>query len=580
MVINKQENLSDNKIAKEFLKTFEDIAQKVVDRESQSFLKQSPAKVIGYEKKDDIVYVTFIDDANANCYTYRNCTGANLNVDDIVNIIYTKNRAKGTLINKLGENDLSDDCIGEWSDKGKNSVVIINTDKPNTIDGDNGFCAGKGNRIKSDDCFCIGVDNTIENYTSNSICIGCNNYINNGSERDDIQGHDGCIIGGKNNKLFGSGDFIGGGLSNTTSKSCSAVMGGCGNKVSADYGYIGGGYRNIIKESPYSSITGGYDNEIDYWTSYGILAHRYNHIGSGHANKIKASDYSAIIGGKSNRLSFTESTIVLGGDGLTNQNLLLNLNGNYFSRHLVMCGSYNKNFANTQQLFEIGNGISDNSRSNAFRVTNDGNIYAGAAVNSTGADFAEMREWSDGNPNSEDRRGLFVVYDDSIDYKIGEYAKIRIANENDDLDDVLGIISSNPTVVGNTASETWQGMWQRDIFGNVITEEKYFSAETNEIENPETGEKEAVVVIPEHTETVPVVNPMYDGTKEYIGRKDRPEWGVVGMLGMVVTVDDGSCKMLKYCKVGQDGKATHSENKTRFRVVARLDETHIAVEIR
>ena len=245
-----------------------------------------------------------------------------------------------------------------------------------------------------------------------------------------------------------------------------------------------------------------------------------------------------------------------------------------------MCGSYNKNFPNMRQLFEIGNGISDDSRSNAFRVTSDGNIYAGAAVNSTGADFAEMREWSDGNPNNEDRRGLFVVYDDSIDYKIGEYAKIRIANENDDLDNVLGIVSSNPTVVGNTASETWQGMWQRDIFGNVITEEKHFPAETKETENPETGEKETVIVIPEHTEIVPVVNPMYDGTKEYKGRKDRPEWGVVGMLGMVVTVDDGSCKMLSYCKVAQDGKATHSENKTRFRVVARLDETHIAVEIK
>ena len=191
-----------------------------------------------------------------------------------------------------------------------------------------------------------------------------------------------------------------------------------------------------------------------------------------------------------------------------------------------------------------------------------------------------MREWSDGNPNNEDRRGLFVKYDDSIDYAVGEYAKIRIANANDDMDDIIGIVSSNPTVVGNTASEIWQGMYLRDIFGNVLTQEVIVPAVVDEIENPETKEITIEEIIPEHTEMQPIINPDYDTTKTYISRENRKEWATVGMLGMIITVDDGSCKMLKYCKVGQNGIATHSDTKTKFKVVARLDDTHIAVHIK
>lgn len=654
--------------------------------------------------------------------------------------------------------DKESDCIGEWSDKGKNSAVIINTDKPNTIEGDNGFCAGRGNTIKGDYNFGGGGSNKINgnyNFFVGSSTVNGNYNISGGissviNGAHNISGGWLCNIDGSYNLFSGVGA--------TNAKVTGNYNTSLGDRCSIDgnFNFCGGqlckiehnseklakpkynfcyGYRNSIKSSNHHSTGSaivGYSNEI-YDSAYSFIlgnnskiknidgernyilgsegiigsdeseqkrwaldcfilgdnltirdGHKCVLIG-GNNNKISTTEndddaynyidydthvkYCAVLGGNKNRVnSAALNSVIIGGEynimradnssilsghrnaahgwdscivgGYNNTTIYQNavtigghdnhsgynsvliggayntsvtnagggnaiisgyynrtidkdglypgsgviLSGHYCtleeSHSLVTCGDYNRIVNISDDRFSVGNGGNEDSRSNAFRVTSDGNIYAGAAVNSTGADFAEMREWSDGNPNNEDRRGLFVVYDDSIDYKIGEYAKIRIANENDDLDDVLGIISSNPTVVGNTASETWQGMWQRDIFGNVITEEKHFPAETKETENPETGEKETVVVIPEHTEIVPVVNPMYDGTKEYKGRKDRPEWGVVGMLGMVVTVDDGSCKMLSYCKVGQDGKATHSENKTRFRVVARLDETHIAVEIK
>lgn len=525
MAINKQENLSDNKIAKELLKTFEDIAQKVVDRESQSFLKQSPAKVIGYEKKDDIVYVTFIDDANANCYTYRNCTGASLNVDDIVNIIYTKNRAKGTLINKLGENDLSDDCIGRRGE-GEGSVVI----------GDE----KAGNQAT-------------KKYS---------------------------WAGGYYNSANGDYSFVGGGRGNVAQNHCSTVVGGEGNNCASFFGFIGAGYGNKTS-GDYTAICGGSGNEIHNGT--------YSFIGGGNGDYIYGSN-NAILSGSSNRMEKAFCSSILGGvahtithtdsTGSTVCATILGGEGCSVNRYAQIAGgTYNAEFGDNDR-FIIGNGTGRSYKSNAFRINSFGDVYAGNSLNGTGADFAEMREWSDGNPNSEDRRGLFVVYDDNIQYGIGDYAKIRIANENDLLDDVIGIVSSTPTVVGNTASEIWQGMYQKDIFGSILTHEVIVPAKTVEEKDDETGEITTKVIIEEHTEIQPIINPNYDSNEKYISREHRKEWAKVGMLGMIVTVDDGTCQMLKYCKVGENGNATYSDEKTKFKVVARLDDTHIAVEIK
>ena len=53
----------------------------------------------------------------------------------------------------------------------------------------------------------------------------------------------------------------------------------------------------------------------------------------------------------------------------------------------------------------------------------------------------------------------------------------------------------------------------------------------------------------------------------------------VGMMGKLVAVDDGTCQVNGWCTVGQGGKATHSDARTRYRVMARLDETHVRVLI-
>lgn len=210
-------------------------------------------------------------------------------------------------------------------------------------------------------------------------------------------------------------------------------------------------------------------------------------------------------------------------------------------------------------VFEIGNGTSESSRSNAFRVATNGTVYGAGAYNSSGADYAEMFEWLDGNPDGEDRRGLFVTLD-------GE--KIRIAGPDDAY--ILGVVSADPAILGDSYfGDNWHGMYLRDVFGQLLTETVHVEETVDET----TGE-----TIPAHDEERHVLNPDWDHEQSYIAREDRTEWAPVGMLGKLIVTDDGSCTVNGYCKAGANGTATAAESG--YRVLARIDQTHIRALIR
>ena len=180
-----------------------------------------------------------------------------------------------------------------------------------------------------------------------------------------------------------------------------------------------------------------------------------------------------------------------------------------------------------------------------------------------------MFKWLDDNPQKEERTGLFVTLD-------GE--EIRIATPDDDF--ILGIVSACPSVIGDVYNDQWKNMFLRDIFDREITQEIDVPEQTTEIADPENPEKTITQVICEaYKEIVPILNPEYDNTQKYIPRSERPEWEVVGLLGKLVAVDDGTCKVNGWCKVGKGGVATKSEKRTQFRVMSRLDKNHIRVLI-
>ena len=215
----------------------------------------------------------------------------------------------------------------------------------------------------------------------------------------------------------------------------------------------------------------------------------------------------------------------------------------------------------TESAFIIGNGTSS-SRSNAFRVQFDGAVYGKGSYNSSGADYAEYFEWADGNPDKEDRRGLFVTLDGD---------RIRIATDKDGY--ILGIVSPNPSVVGNSPDE-WQGRFLKDEWGSYIKE-----TVTETVKKPVPGKPEEEWETEERQVESYVVNPEFsEEHDEYVPRSERAEWAAVGMLGVLVTRDDGTCRPNGYCKVGADGRATASE--TGYRVLKRVSGTLVKVLFR
>ena len=138
-----------------------------------------------------------------------------------------------------------------------------------------------------------------------------------------------------------------------------------------------------------------------------------------------------------------------------------------------------------------------------FNLRGDGNGLCDGAWTGGGADYAEYFEWSDGNLNAEDRRGISVVLD-------GDKIREAVAGE-----DPIGVISGNPSIVGDAAWNKWSGKYLRDEFGTYI------------LEDYEVTDDDGNTVVQQRRK----LNPAYDPDVEYIPREQRPEWDCVGLMG-------------------------------------------------
>ena len=223
--------------------------------------------------------------------------------------------------------------------------------------------------------------------------------------------------------------------------------------------------------------------------------------------------------------------------------------GNHVTVATASCaafGAYN-GYGFSGPYLILGNGTSS-ARANAFRAAAAG-VYSSGSYHSSGADYAEYFEWMDENTDNEDRRGRFVRLD-------GE--KILLAESIDD--DILGIVSGNPSVVGDSYEDQWQGQYLTDIYGELLTEDY----------TDEDGT----------TRKVWVLNPDYNPDKPYVPRSERREWSAVGMMGKLIVIDDGTCRPNDYCIPTTGGIATRSEGRVGYRVLSRIDDTHIKVLIK
>ena len=214
-------------------------------------------------------------------------------------------------------------------------------------------------------------------------------------------------------------------------------------------------------------------------------------------------------------------------------------------------------YETTSGVFIVGNGYADDNRSNAFKVTFEGNTYTAGTLTQNGADYAEMMEWADGNPNNEDRVGKFVVVEND---------KMRIANSQD-TKELMGVVSAFPTVLGDSFEEYWHGKYVTDAYGRIQYETVTIPAYT------EAGKE-----FPAREETRPIISPNYDPTQTYIPREQRKEFGKFAMLGKLVVEDDGTCEVGGYCYPDDNGIAT--KRYDGFYVMARVDQNHVKIFVR
>ena len=142
-------------------------------------------------------------------------------------------------------------------------------------------------------------------------------------------------------------------------------------------------------------------------------------------------------------------------------------------------------------VYDLLAGYSSGASDAEFRARGDGNTFCDGAFTGGGADYAEYFEWSDSNHDKEDRRGISVVLDGD---------KIREAQTGED---PIGVISGNPSVVGDAAWNKWSGKYLRDEFGSYLLDEN--------------GDRQ--------------LNSAFDPDAEYIPREQRPEWDCVGLMG-------------------------------------------------
>lgn len=437
---------------------------------------------------------------------------------------------------------------GVYSIEGSPEANVINS-----ADADSKACHIEGcqNAVtNSHTCHVEGWGNTVS--SSKACHVGCkSNSVSNAyatcvaGAGNKVQGGASCAVFGQNNQSNGTANLISG-SSNVVSGSGSAVF-GSNNTLDGTWGLLAGVGNKTLDRA------GGFA-----FGQYNTLSG--NSVAMGDSNTV-SSNWSCAIG-QSNTVSGTWSCAI-GSSNIASGDFACavgsQLDATY---HQFVIGMGNKKsgvaheWSSPNDDFIIGNG-SSSARSNAFRINSNGAAFGRSAFNTSGADYAEMFEWSDGNPDNEDRRGRFVTLNGD---------KICLADENEPY--ILGIISSvhSASVVGNNADDQWSKMHVTDMWGEM---------QRHEVEYPAELDEDGNIIREAHTEYELVINPNYDPSQEYIPRANRPEWDCVGLLGQLVAVDDGTCVVNGYCKPSDGGIATASE--TGYRVLRRIDYTHIKI---
>lgn len=401
---------------------------------------------------------------------------------------------------------------------------------------------GNNNYINEDD---TTGSNTQRSY--NVLLNGANNFIN---------GRSNVVLGGSNqsvgnyNYMKGSSNFTQKNPPNTSI----TTKGPQFNTLIGNNNYIIGGPKT------YFNYLGGFDNNIIN-TSGNYTKHNFL---KGDTNKINGdnSNYNFLMG-TFIQIPVARKFIFGFGKGQSGSRLEPKTSGAGGSvGYQFFLGSYN-----TRKV-RINFGSSPNA------------YITGGAWQSGTADFGEYFEWKDQNVKSEERTGFFVEIIDG---------KICIARS----ENVIGIISKTTAFIGDSSQDYWPKMYLTDEWGGVLKEkfDKYNLTEENEkgekkikdvyfdqsgfcyseLPNQKNRETLKLNIIKEQCKFIEkvdinVLNPDYNPENEYVSRKERPEWDIVGFLGKIRV---RTVEQITGNAVDVDVKTGMAKNGTKYPVMQK-----------
>ena len=503
------------------------------------------------------------------------------------------NNVTGAISAAIGqENEVTGACslaIGRWNKSTQYSSMFIGADNKEVNSSGYSYAFGEGNKFgfKEGDYFSSGSSSASEAYGSfaigkynyvgrSSVAIGENNYVKDYSStfgRNCVAYDYSVAVGDYAQALSNKAVAIGIGA-NANSNNDGYYPAAFGYYSRAEAGYtLAMGASTYARKQRATGIGGG-DAKEEESVALGYCAYAHSKCSAALTPHTYATGENAVCIGYGATTN-AKNAIAIGcgtridetGEGVTAM-------GHFNDTAVTGCST-----GTTGTALVIGNGTSDDARSNACRITFAGAVIGKAAYQSSGADYAEYFEWLDGNIDNEDRRGYFVTMDGS---------KIKKAKEGDY---ILGIVSAYPAVIGNNDME-WSGKFLLDEFGDPIkkvqktiikehelNEDVHFTDEEMQTLSDEERKQREMKEIKREIETEYfVLNPDYDPNKKYIHRADRPEWDTIGMLGVLTVHDDGSCQVNGFCKCNNDGKATACERGfDTYRVIERVNDYLIKI---
>ena len=321
--------------------------------------------------------------------------------------------------------------------------------------------------------------------------------------------------------IWGNSIYVGASSAGDTVDESMIVGQALRSKGEVKYSFVGGTINDL--NNSYGSIIVGSSNKIGTYNSY------Y----SGKTGGIKNS----IICGEQNSVCSLNDGIVCGHGNSVNPEY--DYDDQTKTLHGLIMGGKHGVCTSSDELLILGNG--SGTLNNALMLDRHGDLYIQGTLHQNSADYAETYEWLDGNPQAEDRTGLFVTL-------VGD--KIILADSGSDY--ILGVVSATPTVCGDTYNSYWHGKFERDVFGRILKDKN--------------GDM--------------IVSEKYDPNRKYIPQSQRPEKSAIGTHGKLVVVDDGTCKVNGYCKPSKNGIGTASTDKTDYRVIERKDKTHVRIVIK